>query len=227
MAQLRTTEGAYSILEVSLAEGESFISESGLFFHGDANVDIDVTARPKGSGGLLGGLKRLVGGDSFFMSTYTPERGPGKVALAPAMPGEIKVLQLDGSTTWVCAGGSFMACGPDVSLETKFQGLGGFFSGESLFFVEASGTGPLAVCAFGQVREVVSDGDLVVDTGHLVAYEKGMQYTITKAGGSWLSSFLAGEGVVMRFSGRGKVLVQSHNPTEFGGTVGPMLPARS
>lgn len=227
MAQLRTTDGAYSILEVSLAEGETFISESSLFFHGSGNIDIDVTARPRGGGGLLGGLKRLVGGDSFFMSTYTPERGPGKVAIAPSMPGEIKVIELDGSKTWVCAGGSFMACGPDVQLETKFQGFGGMFSGESLFFVEASGRGPLAVSAFGQVREVVSDGDLVVDTGHLVAYEKGLEYTITKAGGSWLSSFLAGEGFVMRFKGKGKVLVQSHNPTEFGGTVGPMLPPRS
>ena len=227
MAQLTTTDGAYSILEVSLAEGERFVSESGLFFHGSANVDIDVTARPKGSGGLLGGLKRLVGGDSFFMSTYTPERGPGKIALAPNMPGEVKVIELDGSKKWMCAGGSFMACGPDVELDTKFQGLGGMFSGESLFFVEAGGVGPLVVSAFGQVRELVSDGDLVVDTGHLVAYEGGMPYTITKAGGSWLSSFLAGEGVVMRFSGRGRVLVQSHNPTEFGGTVGPMLPPRS
>jgi uncharacterized protein (TIGR00266 family) len=227
VAQLTTTKGAYSVLEVSLAAGESFVSESGLFFHGSGNVDIDVTARPKGSGGLLGGLKRLVGGDSFFMSTYTPEGGPGKVALAPGMPGEIHVIQLDGSKKWLCAGGSFMACGPDVQLDTKFQGLGGFFSGESLFFVEASGTGPLVVSAFGQIRELESTGDLIIDTGHLVAHEEGLQYTITKAGGSWISSWLAGEGMVMRFTGRGKVLVQSHNPTEFGSTVGPMLPPRS
>jgi uncharacterized protein (TIGR00266 family) len=227
MPKLTTTKGAFSTLEVKLAAGEKFISESGLFVRSTANIDIDVTAKPKGSGGLLGGLKRLMGGDSFFMSTYEAENGPGEVVLAPSLPGEVHVIELDGGSKWQCAGGSFMAAGPDVAIETKFQGLSGLFSGESLFFIEASGKGPLVVTAFGQVREMVVDGDLVVDTGHVVAFETSIKYSITKAGGSWLSSFLAGEGFVMRFTGRGRALVQSHNPTEFGKTVGPMLPARS
>lgn len=227
MAKLKTTQGAYSTLTVDLEPGEKFVSESGLFVSGSGNIDIDVTAKPKGSGGLLGGLKRLVSGDSFFMSTYTAEDGPGEVLLAPVLPGEVKVVELDGSKKWMCAGASFMACGPDVTLDTKFQGLSGFLSGESLFFVEAGGHGPLVVGAFGQVRELVSDGDLVIDTGHLVAFEAGMEYRITKAGGSWISSWLAGEGFVMRFSGKGRVLVQSHNPTEFGREIGPLLPPRS
>lgn len=226
MAKLKTTQGAYSTLEVQLERGERFVSESGLFVSGSGNVDIDVTAKPKGQGGLLGGLKRLVSGDSFFMSTYTAEDGPGEVLLAPVLPGEVRVIELDGSRKWMCAGASFMACGPDVTLDTKFQGLSGFLSGESIFFVEAGGRGPLVVGAFGQIRELVSDGDLVIDTGHLVAFEEGMEYRITKAGGSWISSWLAGEGFVMRFSGKGRVLVQSHNPTEFGREIGPMLPPR-
>jgi uncharacterized protein (TIGR00266 family) len=226
VAKLKTTQGAYSTLTVGLDPGEKFVSESGLFVSGSGNIDIDVTAKPKGQGGLLGGLKRLVSGDSFFMSTYTAENGPGEVLLAPVLPGEVKVVELDGSKTWMCAGASFMACGPDVALDTKFQGLSGLFSGESFFFVEASGRGPLVVGAFGQVRELVSDGDLVIDTGHLVAFEAGMEYRITKAGGSWISSWLAGEGFVMRFSGKGRVLVQSHNPKEFGREIGPMLPPR-
>lgn len=226
MAKLNTTQGAYSTLEVLLDKGEKFVSESGLFVSGSGNVDIDVTAKPKGQGGLLGGLKRLVSGDSFFMSTYTAEDGPGEVLLAPVLPGEVRVIELDGSRKWMCAGASFMACGPDVTLDTKFQGLSGFLSGESIFFVEAGGRGPLVVGAFGQIRELVSDGDLVIDTGHLVAFEEGMEYRITKAGGSWISSWLAGEGFVMRFSGKGRVLVQSHNPTEFGREIGPMLPPR-
>lgn len=74
MAKLKTTQGAYSTLEVQLERGEKFVSESGLFVSGSGNVDIDVTAKPKGQGGLLGGLKRLVSGDSFFMSTYTDRK---------------------------------------------------------------------------------------------------------------------------------------------------------
>ena len=66
----------------------------------------------------------------------------------------------------------------------------------------------------------------MIDTGHVVAYETSLEYTITKAGSSWLASWLAGEGFVMNFRGKGRVLVQSHNPTEFGRSVGPKLPPR-
>lgn len=226
MAELTVLNpGAFASVKVDLATGEKFISESGMMCAASSGIDIDVTARPKGKGGLFGSLKRLMGGDSFFMSTYTAG-SPGEVRLAATMPGDCYVLQLDGSSKWMCAGGSYMASGPDVDLDTKFQGFKGFFSGESLFYVELSGTGPAVVGAFGKIREIDVNGALVVDTGHVVAYESTLDYEITKAGSSWLSAFLAGEGFVMRFKGRGRVLVQSHNPTEFGQSIGPSLPPR-
>jgi uncharacterized protein (TIGR00266 family) len=218
--------GAFSSAQISLDAGEEFVSESGLMVRMSADIDLDVTTKPKGKGGLLSGVKRLLGGDSFFMSTYRAD-SPGEVVIAPILPGDVHVVQLDGSTTWICAGASYMGSGPDVSLDTQFQGLKGFFSGESLFFMEASGTGPLLVNAFGAIREVEVDGEYVIDTGHVVAYESGLEYSMSKAGSSWLQSFLAGEGFVLNFSGHGRVLIQSHNPTEFGKAIGPKLPERS
>ena len=100
----------------------------------------------------MGSLKRLASGDSFFMSTYKAE-GDAEVVIAPTMPGDVKVIELDGSSRWMCAGASYMASGPDVSLDTKFQGMKGLFSGESLFYVELSGKGPAVVNAFGLIRE--------------------------------------------------------------------------
>jgi uncharacterized protein (AIM24 family) len=67
---------------------------------------------------------------------------------------------------------------------------------------------------------------LTVDTGHVVAFENTLSYTLSKAGGSWIQSFLAGEGIVMQFTGRGRVMTQSHNPQEFGKRLGPRLPPR-
>ncbi|MGE0713517.1 MAG: TIGR00266 family protein [Planctomycetota bacterium] len=218
--------GSFSSVRVHLAQGEQFISESGMMVRSTANIDTDVTARPKGKGGLLGAFKRLLGGDSFFMSTYTPSHGDGDVVIAPTLPGDCYVIDLDGGTPWMCAGGSYMGSGPDVALDTQFQGLKGFFSGESLFYVELSGRGPAIVNAFGRIREIEVDGALIVDTGHVVAFQKSLSYTITKAGSSWFTSWLAGEGFVMNFTGRGRLLVQSHNPTEFGKAVGPLLPPR-
>jgi uncharacterized protein (TIGR00266 family) len=219
--------GAFASLSVKLQPGESFVSESGLMVRMAASIESDVTARPKGSGGgLLGGLKRMLSGDSFFMSTYKANAA-GEVVLAPVMPGDVHVVELDGGTPWMCAGGSYIGSGPDVSIATEFQGLKGMFSGESLFYLKVSGTGPVAVAAFGQIREIDVQGEFVVDTGHVVAYAATLQYEITKAGTSWTSAFLSGEGLVMRFTGRGKLLIQSHNPNEFGRAIGPQLPQRS
>jgi uncharacterized protein (TIGR00266 family) len=217
--------GGFASAAIRLDAGERFISESGAMVRMTSGIDTDVTTRAKKKGGVLGGLKRLLGGDSFFLSTYTA-RKPAEVVIAPTLPGDIAVLQLDGSQRWMCAGGSYLGSGTDVETDMKFQGLKGFFSGESLFFLETSGEGPVVINAFGLLQAIDIDGDYTIDTGHVVAYEDSLQYDITKAGGSWLQSFLAGEGFVMNFHGRGRVLVQSHNPTEFGQSIGSQLPPR-
>ena len=119
-----------------------------------------------------------------------------------------------------------LGCGPELAIDTQFQGLRGLLSGESMFFLKVEGTGPLLVNAFGRISEFQVEGELIVDTGHLVAFEQGLEYSISKAGGGWVRSFLAGEGLVMHFRGEGKVLVQSHNPKEFGQSLGRLLPPR-
>ena len=220
------SQGAFSHLRVLLEQNEKFVSEAGKMIRMSANILNDVTTKSSGQGGILSGLKRLFSGDTFFLSTYTAQNGQGEVVLAPNMLGEVFVMDLDGSEKWMCAGGSFMACGPDIAVETKFQGVKGLFSGESLFFLEASGTGPLVVNAFGAVSEKEIDGSYIVDSGHVVAFSPSLDYEITKGGGSWIQSFLAGEGVVMKFKGKGTLVLQSHNPTEFGKSVGGKLPPR-
>jgi uncharacterized protein (TIGR00266 family) len=101
-----------------------------------------------------------------------------------------------------------------------------FFSGESLFFLKASGAGPVLLNAFGAIEELDLNGEMIVDTGHLVAFESGISYEVTKAASGWIASFLSGEGLVLRMSGQGKVYIQSRNPNAFGRTLGSLLPAR-
>ena len=157
--------------------------------------------------------------------------GLGRVARARGDEQEahrefLAATEIDPSLAWLCAGGSYMGSTSELDLDMKFQGFKGMFSGESLFFMRVSGEGHLLVNAFGRITELEVDGQMIVDTGHLVAFEEGLEYKITKAGGSWVSSFVAGEGLVMEFTGKGKVLVQSHNPKEFGTALGNRLPPR-
>jgi uncharacterized protein (TIGR00266 family) len=219
--------GAFASAIVKLESGETFVSESGAMYRTSAEVDTDVTTRSKGKGGLLGGLKRLLGGESFFLSKYTAAGGvAGEVGIAPMLPGDVMQVELDGSSRWLCGGGSYLGSSEELALDTQFQGLRGMLSGENLYFLSVEGQGSLLVGAFGCIREAKIDGEVVVDTGHVVAFEDTLTYEISKAGGSWLKSFLGGEGLVMKFKGAGRLLVQSHNPGAFGSKLGRMLPPR-
>lgn len=215
---------AFQSMKVTLSAGEQFVSEAGKMVRMSSSISNEVESVKK-SGGLLGGLKRMLGGEAFFFSRYTAN-SEGEVVLAPTLPGNVGFQELDGTKGWYCSGGSYMASGPEIKTEPKWQGMKGLFSGESLVFVHATGIGPLVLDAFGTVEEETVDGTFTVDTGHVVAFEDTLEYTISKAGGSWFNSWLAGEGFVIRFSGRGKVLIQSHNMKEFGAILGPKLPPR-
>ncbi len=219
--------GAFSWARVKLDPGERFVSEAGSMFRVSSNVDIDITTRSRSSGGLMSGIKRMIAGESFFFSTYTVSDGnAAELGLAPTLQGELAVIDCDGMRNWVCAGGSYLGSSPDLDIDTQFQGLRGLLSGESLSFLSVQGVGPLVVNAFGGIVEMNVAGELTVDTGHVVAFEDSLTYSISKAGGSWIQSFLTSEGLTMNFSGHGRLYVQSHNPDEFGKTLGPLLPPR-
>ncbi len=220
-------KSAFGSCRVLLEPGEEFLCESDRMVSMSAGLKYDITTRRKGGGGMLGVLKRLVGGDSLFLTTFQAVSEPGEVVLAPYLMGEVHSFELAAGEEWFTTGGSFMGCGSGVHFEPVWQGVKGIFSGESLFFLKMQGEGPVVVSAFGAIRRMDVDGELIVDTGHVVAFETSLDYEITKAGTSWLHSFLAGEGLVMRFKGKGRLLLQSHNATSFGMFLGPKLPERS
>jgi uncharacterized protein (AIM24 family) len=81
--------------------------------------------------------------------------------------------------------------------------------------------------SFGAIYEQQVDGELIVDTGHIVAFNETLQFTLTKAGDSWLHSILGGEGLVCKFRGKGTVWCQSNNQRSFGSALTPTLRARN
>ncbi|WP_417848692.1 TIGR00266 family protein [Thalassoglobus sp.] len=219
--------GAFCSALVHLEPGEEFVSEAGAMFRASENIDINVTTKSRGKGGIMGGLKRLMASENFFFSTYKCNNNePGEVGLAPTLQGDVLAVECDGQNNWLCTGGSYLGSSSGLEVNTKFQGLKGFLSGESISFVEISGQGELLVNAFGRIAVYDIDGELTVDTGHVVAFEDSLTYEPRKAASSWIQSYLSGEGIVLNFSGKGQILVQSHNPKEFGGVLGSMLPPR-
>ena len=70
---------------------------------------------------------------------------------------------------------------------------------KGMFWVKCSGSGPLLLNSFGAIYEVDVDGDYVVDTGHIVAFEDSLSFQIGKSNESWLGSFFGGEGLSVVF----------------------------
>ena len=225
------TEGAFGSALVTLDAGEKFVSEAGAMYRASPNMEISVESRKKKDEGMWGalksGIKAMFAGESFFLSTYTPNDGQaGEVGLAPTHQGEVRSVKV-GPEVWICSGGSYLGSSGGITLDTQYQGLTkGMFSKEGLVFVQASGEGDLLVNGFGRISSIDVSGGITVDNGHLIAFTEGLEYTISKAGGGWISSMMSGEGLVMKFSGQGKVLVQSHDPSRLGGVLGPLLPPR-
>ncbi len=218
---------AHALAVVQLAPGEGIRAESGAMVSMSTSLAL-TTDGPlsRKSGGLLGALKRTVlGGETFFTNTYTAQNGPGEVTFAPTLCGDMVIHPLDGEALMI-QGSSYVAAPDSVHLDTRWQGFKGFFSGESLFFLKATGHGPVILNAFGAIHTLDLDGELIVDTGHLVAFTEGIAYEVATAHRGLIASYLSGEGLVLRMRGRGRLYLQTRNPGEYGSTVGPRLPAR-
>lgn len=120
----------------------------------------------------------------------------------------------------ILTAGSFMACTPDIKLSTRFGGLRGMFSGEGAFFIECSGSGELFFNSFGAIMEKDVEGSLIVDTGNVVAWEPTFSYSIKGVGGP-KSTMLSGEGLVMSFTGLGKIYLQTRTMDGLSGWLTP------
>lgn len=209
-----------SLAQVWLAPNESVMAESGAMVGMTPNVTMQTQA-----GGVGKGLLRMLGGESFFRNTFTAQGGQGEVLFAPPLCGDVMTLDV-GQRQWKLAQSAYIASSPTVDVQTQGGGFKGLFSGAGLFTLQTTGQGQCIVGGFGAIEQIMVDGSMVIDTGHLVAWDANLQYTVGKSGGGWIASFLSGEGLVCHFQGQGVVYIQSRNASEYGQAVGGMLPAR-
>lgn len=212
---------------IKLQPGETCVAEAGAMIAMSGDISITTTTYAKqGAGGLMAGLKRMVGGESFFVNLFTAGRNGGELWVAATLPGDMSTHELRNETL-IVQGGSFVAAEHGIAIDTGWQGFKSLLSGENMFWLHLKGTGKLVINSFGAIFPLeVGAEEVIVDSGHIVAFQETLNFSITKAGKSWVSSFLGGEGLVCRFNGRGTVWCQSHNPTGFGRLLGPMLRPR-
>lgn len=211
---------------IRLDGGETLTAEGGSMIAMRGDVTLETTTKSKGgSGGILSGAKRLFAGESFFLNHYTAGPGGAEIWLSQSLPGDM-IQQPIHHQTLIVQAGSFVASSTGVSLDVGWQGFKNLLSGESLFWLRAGGAGHLILSSYGAIYPVRVDGEYIVDTGHIVAFDETLNFKLSKAGKSWVSSILGGEGLVCRFKGTGTVWCQSHNAPGFGKILGPGLRPR-
>ncbi len=207
----------YGDLSVILESGDTVLSEAGAMSRMSTNLEV----KGRLVGGMVGALARkFLGGESLFLAEYAATQ-PGFVCLAPTHPGCVLHRKLTGDS-FMLTRGSFLACTPDVTLQTRFGGLKSFLSGEGAFFIQTGGQGDLFYCAYGGVVEKQVEGAFTVDTGHVVAWEPTLEYAIRGMGGLKQTLF-SGEGLVMEFTGQGKLYLQTRHMAGFAGWLTPFL----
>ncbi|MFA4646943.1 TIGR00266 family protein [Pyrococcus kukulkanii] len=194
---------SFSLLEIQLGPGEAVQAEAGAMVYMDPTVSLETKAR----GGIFGALKRsILGGESFFVNVF---RGPGKVGFAPGYPGDIIELEVDGKL--YAQSGAFIAASEDIDIDVKFGGATTFIGREGVFLLEMRGRGVVFLSSYGAIQKISLNGEsLIVDTGHMVAFTEGIDFTIKRMGGL-KSTLFSGEGLVFEFRGTGDVYIQTRS----------------
>ncbi|MEO9139813.1 MAG: AIM24 family protein, partial [Jatrophihabitans sp.] len=177
---------------------------------------------PGGFGGLLRGAmdagKRMLAGESFAFCHFHTPGGDGLLALAGVLPGEMRVLELDGQTTWFAEKDAFVAAEAGVIFDIAFSGLRqGISGGEGFVLEKFTGRGSLLIAGAGNFIDINPadyGGKIKVDTGCVVAWDHNVQYGIERVGAlnkqGVMNAMFGGEGMSLAtLTGNGTVILQS------------------
>lgn len=212
---------SYALGIVELAAGESVKAETGAMVSMSGNVKVESGIQ----GGLLqSAMRKVLGGESFFVNTFTAEGAPGHVSFAPSLPGDITDLEMSGDL--YVQSGSYLAGSTSVDIDIKWGGARSFFASEGLFLLHLKGRGSVLLSSFGAIHKVPLDGSnsLIVDTGHVVAFDSTVQWNVKKASSGIFTSLISGEGLVCEFTGSGNVYLQTRSNQAFLDWLLPRLP---
>ena len=199
------------LVEIELDPGEGVRAEVGTMTY----MEDDIQMQTGTGGGLFRGLKRMVTGESFFITTFLNSgRNKRRVAFAAPYPGKIIPLDLGNmGGRFICQKDSFLCAAQGTEIEVAFtKRLGaGIFGGEGFILQRLEGDGLTFVHAGGTIieKDLAQGETLRVDTGCLVAFAPTIDYDIQFIGG-FKNALFGGEGLFLaNLAGPGKVYLQS------------------
>ena len=196
-------KGINSIVKVKIPQNQKIRIENGAILTMNKDVDLDVTSN------FLGGFLT----NQSMIQTFAVAVGSNAtLTLAPESYGDTTLINIGESGPITIMTSCYLASSNKVRIDVKSQSLTKtLLSGSGLAVMNASGEGIVAIHGSGGIEKIkVRPGDRIkVDNGHLVAWENGVNYEITKASSKYFSSWASGEGFMCEFTGHGHVYIQS------------------
>jgi uncharacterized protein (TIGR00266 family) len=216
------------VLELQLDQGESVIAESGELSWIDANIELETAAGGQaGAHGLFGAIKRAVGGGTLFMTSYRASAGPGLVAFAAKLPGEILPLDLTDGKSYLVHRHGFL-CGTDgieltIGLQRKLGA--GIFGGAGFILERVQGHGRAWFELSGEIvqYDLAAGQSLRIHPGHVGLFEDSVSVDFATIPG--LKNKLFGDGLFLaELTGPGRLWLQSLSIANLAGAIEPYLP---
>ncbi len=215
---------AFAVARLFLAPNEPIKVQSGAMMAHSPGMAVDA----KMEGGFLQGLKRsMLSGESFFTTTMTAPPGGGWADVAAVLPGDVMELRIQPDRPFFITRGCWLANSHGVVTDTKWGGAQNFFGGEGGFGLQAYGQGNVVLSVYGalDVIDLAPGEQVVIDSGHVVAYDLGIRFQLRQAaGGQVWKTIKSGEGFVFDFYGPGRIFLQSRNPAAFEAYIRGLVP---
>ncbi len=196
------------IANIEILPNSQINAESGAMIYKSGNVNIEVESK-----GIKRAFKRILGGESLFLTRFSSVGGSGLVGVGGNVPGKIKVFKLKAGETLIAERGAYLCSDTSIDISvTLVKKIGaGLFGGEGILLQKLTGPGTVLLHAAGDLIEynLESGQRLDVDTGHIVAFDPSITYDIRKVG-SVKTMVFGGEGLFLaQMTGPGKVVLQS------------------
>ena len=219
--------GSFPIVECTLKQGESMITQSGSMAWMDPSITMDTST----NGGIEKVVGRLFTREHLFQNIYTSQKDGSKIAFGTSVPGSIKAIKLEPGKSIICQKSAFLASYGNIELSTFFnKKIGvGIFGGEGFIMQKLSGEGIVFIEIDGSNKEFeLNAGEqLILSTGYLVTMDETCAIDVQTVKGL-KNIFLGGEGIFNTvITGPGKVTVQTMPLARLSNSIAAYLPLQN
>ncbi|MEA2641441.1 MAG: hypothetical protein QOF51_2835 [Chloroflexota bacterium] len=216
------------VLEVSLNPGETVVAEPGEMSWISSTINLSTSTQLAGARGVFGVLRRAIGGGGLFMTEFSAQGGPGMVAFATKVPGEILPLEVKPGRAYLIHRSGLLCATSGIELSVGFQrSLGaGIFGGDGFILQRIAGDCQAWIELDGEVvtYDLQPGETLRVHPGHVGMFEEQVRFDITTIRGI-RNVLFGGDGLFLAsLTGPGKVWLQSLPLSNLAHALAPYMP---